>query len=66
MSGSHWTAALALAARLGLTPDAFWALSLREWRALTEPDAARRPLSRAELNTLIEHHSSGDRHEPQG
>lgn len=37
MSG-HWAGWLGFAVtRLGLTPDAFWALSLPEWRALTRP-----------------------------
>lgn len=35
---AHWAACLSFAVlRLGLTPDAFWALSVLEWRALTWP-----------------------------
>ncbi|MFC4724372.1 phage tail assembly chaperone [Glycocaulis abyssi] len=35
---AHWAACLSFAVlRLGLTPRAFWALSLAEWRALTRP-----------------------------
>lgn len=32
-----WTAWLRVAVALGLGPDAFWRLSLREWRALISP-----------------------------
>ncbi|GAM98864.1 hypothetical protein U91I_02500 [alpha proteobacterium U9-1i] len=31
----HWSAWLKAAAFAGVTPEAFWRLSLREWRALT-------------------------------
>ncbi len=46
-----WPALLRLAASLGVTPTAFWRLSLAEWRALTQaapPDV----LNRAALETL--------------
>lgn len=47
-----WSAPLRLALRLGIPPEAFWRLSLVEWRALTE--APPTPvLSRAELTALI-------------
>jgi uncharacterized phage protein (TIGR02216 family) len=48
---SPWPALLRLAAlRFGVAPDAFWRLSLAEWRALTDetPDA----LNRAGLESL--------------
>ena len=49
-----WPALLRLAAeRFGIPPAAFWLLSLPEWRALTAPPAAERPLSRAELDALL-------------
>lgn len=49
---SPWPALLRLAVlRLGLTPDAFWRLSLTEWRALTQAPPAD-VLNRAELETL--------------
>lgn len=35
-----WNAALRLAVSLRILPDAFWRLSLREWRALTDAPAA--------------------------
>lgn len=31
-----WGAMLGDAVRLGVTPEAFWRLSVREWRMLTE------------------------------
>lgn len=35
-----WAAPLRLALSLGLPPDAFWRLSLTEWRALTKAPPA--------------------------
>lgn len=49
---SAWAEPLRLAARLGVTPEAFWRLSLPEWRALTESPPAPVP-SRAALAALI-------------
>lgn len=34
-----WPGLLRLAAQLGIAPEAFWRLSLAEWRALTGGDA---------------------------
>jgi uncharacterized phage protein (TIGR02216 family) len=49
----HWRAALRLATLgLAIPPQAFWRLSLAEWRALTEAPAAP-VLSRAALDALI-------------
>ncbi|MBL8548381.1 MAG: phage tail assembly chaperone [Hyphomonadaceae bacterium] len=45
-----WRAWLALALSLGLAPEAFWRLSVREWRALTRAPA---PLSRTDLEALM-------------
>jgi uncharacterized phage protein (TIGR02216 family) len=44
---------LAAAARLGVAPDSFWRLSVREWRALSVPAAPER-LSRAALEALAQ------------
>lgn len=54
MSGGAppWPAMLRLAARAGVTPEAFWRLSLKEWRMLTAPMAGAAPLGRAELERL--------------
>jgi len=35
-----WHGWLSLAIALGLTPAAFWRLSLREWRAIAAPDVS--------------------------
>ena len=49
----HWRVALRLATlRLAIAPEAFWRLSLVEWRALTETPAAS-VLNRAALDALI-------------
>lgn len=49
----HWRAALRLAGlRLAIAPEAFWRLSLAEWRALAEAPAAP-VLDRAALDALI-------------
>ena len=37
-----WAGRLRVAARLGVSPEAFWRLSLAEWRALTEAAAPER------------------------
>jgi len=48
-----WRDALRLAAlRLAIPPEAFWRLSLPEWRALTETPPAP-SLNRAALDALI-------------
>jgi len=50
---ARWRAALSLAnQQLALSPEAFWRLSLAEWRALTEAPAAP-VLDRAALDALI-------------
>lgn len=46
-----WAAAFRYAVReLGLSPEAFWRLSMAEWRMLTGVEA---PLKRAELAALM-------------
>lgn len=48
-----WPALLRLAAsRFLIPPEAFWRLSLAEWRALTEGESAD-PLPRAALDALV-------------
>jgi uncharacterized phage protein (TIGR02216 family) len=47
-----WAAPLRLALRLGMPPEAFWRLSLVEWRVLTEAPPTPAP-SRADLTALI-------------
>ncbi len=45
---------LRTAALLGLDPEAFWRLSLREWRMLTEAPAAGAPIGRSEFERMAE------------
>jgi uncharacterized phage protein (TIGR02216 family) len=63
----HWRAALRLATLgLGVAPEAFWRLSLAEWRALAEPLAetpAAPVLNRAALDALIARFPDEDPHE---
>lgn len=42
------------AAMLGVTPRAFWRLSLKEWRMLTEPQATGAAMGRADLLRMAE------------
>lgn len=48
-----WPDLLRTALALGVQPDAFWRLSLTEWRAL---NGAQRPLTRTDLAALIAAH----------
>lgn len=45
---------LRTAAALGLGPDGFWRLSLKEWRMLTETPPQTRPMGRREFEQLAE------------
>lgn len=49
-----WGAMMRLAARAGVGPEAFWRLSLKEWRLLTDAPADGAPLSRGELERMAE------------
>ncbi|HEY0599366.1 phage tail assembly chaperone [Brevundimonas sp.] len=42
------------AAHLGVGPEAFWRLSLKEWRMLTETSSAHAPLGRSEFERMAE------------
>ncbi|MGV8929596.1 MAG: phage tail assembly chaperone [Brevundimonas sp.] len=49
-----WGEMLRTAARLGVGPERFWRLSLREWRMLAErPDGAL-PMGRGDLMRMAE------------
>jgi uncharacterized phage protein (TIGR02216 family) len=53
----HWAERFSLGVlRLGLTPDAFWSLTLAEWRALTGAGAGPAPMGRRELDALLAAH----------
>ena len=45
---------LRTAGRLGVGPEAFWRLSLREWRMLTEPPAGLLPMQRLDFERMAE------------
>jgi uncharacterized phage protein (TIGR02216 family) len=49
-----WGEMLRAAARLGVEPAAFWKLSLREWRMLTERPGGLAPLGREDLMRMAE------------
>lgn len=49
-----WAEMLRLAMRLGVAPEAFWRLSLKEWRMLTEAAPATAPLGREALRRMME------------
>ncbi|GAA0643676.1 hypothetical protein GCM10009101_15520 [Brevundimonas lenta] len=45
---------LRTAAALGVQPAAFWRLSLKEWRMLTERPTGAEPMRRCELERMAE------------
>jgi uncharacterized phage protein (TIGR02216 family) len=45
---------LRTAMRMGIAPEAFWRLSLKEWRMLTEAQSGTAPMGRAGLAKLME------------
>ena len=47
-----WADRLRLAVRLGLTPGAFWTLSITEWQVLTRVPGQASPLTREEFDRL--------------
>ena len=51
--------------RLGLSPDQFWTLSLREWRMLCAglKPAAKSGLNRSELMSLCRHYPDEARYD---
>lgn len=49
-----WGEMLRAAMRMGVTPEAFWRLSLKEWRMLTEAPRGTAPMGRAGLAKLME------------
>ena len=46
-----WPTMLRAALSMGVTPEAFWRLSLKEWRMLTTP-AREAPMDRAGFEAL--------------
>ena len=50
MSLMDWPRLLTEAARIGIPPDAFWRMSLKEWRLLVSDNRA---MERGELEALL-------------
>ena len=49
-----WDEMLRTAARLGVGPEGFWRLSLREWRMLTARAGGVAPMGRGEFERMAE------------
>jgi uncharacterized phage protein (TIGR02216 family) len=49
-----WAGMMRTAAMLGVGPDAFWRLSLKEWRMLTARADGTTPLGRGEMGMMME------------
>jgi len=49
-----WGEMLRAAARLGVVPEAFWRLSLREWRILMERPSGGAPMGRLDFERMTE------------
>lgn len=58
---SQWPAWIVAAARLRIAPDAFWRLSVREWRALSAPLAASGALDREAFTALAARYPDNQR-----
>jgi hypothetical protein len=54
-AGAVWVGALRAGLRMGVTPEQFWRLSLKEWRMLTEPEP-QPVMSRAAFERLMREH----------
>ena len=50
----EWGEMLRVAARLGVGPEGFWRLSLREWRMLTERPEGAVPMGRSEFERMAD------------
>jgi uncharacterized phage protein (TIGR02216 family) len=48
-----WDVMLRTALALGIAPEAFWRLSVREWRMLIAVDAGAGPMGRGELEQMM-------------
>lgn len=49
-----WSEMVRTAAMLGVSPEGFWRLSLREWRMLTERPATAAPMGRDHFMRMAE------------
>lgn len=53
MVETAWGPMLRTAMAIGVAPEAFWRLSLKEWRMLTTVPAGVVPMARAELEDMM-------------
>ncbi|ADL00577.1 phage tail assembly chaperone [Brevundimonas subvibrioides] len=53
MAETGWGAMLRTAVALGVSPDRFWRLSLKEWRMLTAVAPGAVPMGRREVEALM-------------
>ena len=53
-AATPWPEMLQTAVRMGVAPEAFWRLSLREWRMLTTTMSVNAPMGRIEFEQLAE------------
>lgn len=51
---ADWSEMLRAAVQMGVGPEAFWRLSLREWRMLTERPGGGLPIGRLDLERMAE------------
>lgn len=49
-----WAEMVRVGMRLGLSPEGFWRLSLREWRMLTAGGPGMTPMGRLDFDRLTE------------
>jgi uncharacterized phage protein (TIGR02216 family) len=49
----NWPAMIQAAARMGVAPEAFWRLSLKEWRMLTQVVGRAAPMGREGLEAMM-------------
>lgn len=53
MSLAPWSDLLAAAARMGIAPQVFWGISVREWRLIATGASGVAAMGRAQLNELV-------------
>ena len=60
MGRTPWAELLRRAVRLGVAPEAFWRLSLKEWRMLTQGPSSAAPIGRDGLERMMEAWPDGE------
>ena len=55
----QWAEMMQAAARMGVGPEGFWRLSLKEWRMLTQAPGMATPMGRGTLARLMEEWPDG-------